>query len=150
MFEFLQSLGQGIVNGLKTMFAWLGSLFVSIFNGVKEFIATIFRPLILFFQGLWYLLGKCFHIVVLVIQVIIALFKVLGSIIIGIISTFAQLLGYSGSSSYYYVPDAYQPGWNSVSTFLNQTGLSNIAMVMAVFIWIMTAYAVIKIVGGER
>lgn len=150
MFEFFQSLAQNIVNGIDQMFAWLGGIFSSLWNSFKEFIAALFRPLLLFFQGIWYLLTKCFDIVVLVIQVVFGLFKVVISVIFGIFNTFAQLLGFSGSTDYYYMPGAYQQGYYGVSGFLNQTGISTIALIFAVFIWIMTAYAIIRIAGGER
>jgi len=150
MFEFLQSLGQNIVNGIAQMFAWLGGIINSLWSGFKEFIAAILRPLLLFFQGIWYLLTKCFDIVVLAVQVIFGLFKVIMSIIVGIFHTFSSLLGFSGSSDYYYIPSAYQNGYNGVTNFMNQTGLSTIAIIMMVFIWMGTAYAVIRIAGGER
>lgn len=150
MFEFLQSLGQNIVNGIVQLFLWLGSLFTNLFNGFKEFVAAIFRPLLLFFQGIWYLLTKCFDIVVLAVQVIFSLFKVFMAIITGIFHTFSGMMGYSGNSDYYYIPNAYQQGFNGIARFLEQTGLSTIALIMIVFVWILTAYAVIRIAGGER
>jgi hypothetical protein len=150
MFEFFQSLAQNIINGIGQMFSWLGGVFSSLWNWFKEFIAAIFRPLLLFFQGIWYLLTKCFDIVVLAVQVIFGLFKVIMSVIVGIFHTFAGLLGFSGSSDYYYMPDAYSHGYNVVAEFLNQTGLSTIASIMIVFIWIATAYAVIRIAGAEQ
>jgi len=150
MFEFLQSLGQNIVNGFNYIVQWVGSIFISIFNALKEFIATIFRPLILFFNSLWYLLEKCFDIIVIAIQVIFGLFKVMGAVIYGAINTFSQLIGFSGSTDYYYIPEAYKNGFDSVTSFLGQTGLNTIAIIMTVFIWMLTAYAVIRIAGGER
>lgn len=150
MFEFLQSLGQNIVNGFNYIVQWLGSIFISIFNALKDFIATIFRPLILFFNSLWYLLEKCFDIIVIAIQVIFGLFKVMGAVIYGAINTFSQLIGFSGSTDYYYIPEAYKNGFDSVTSFLGQTGLNTIAIIMTVFIWMLTAYAVIRIAGGER
>ena len=150
MFEFLQSLGQNIVNVFNYIVQWVGSIFISIFNALKEFIATIFRPLILFFNSLWYLLEKCFDIIVIAIQVIFGLFKVMGAVIYGAINTFSQLIGFSGSTDYYYIPEAYKNGFDSVTSFLGQTGLNTIAIIMTVFIWMLTAYAVIRIAGGER
>lgn len=150
MFEFLQSLGQNIINGIGQMFAWLAGIFSSLWDSLKEFFAALFRPLLLFFQGVLYLLTKCFDIVVLAVQVIFGLFKVLMSIIAGILNTFAGLMGFSGSTDYYYMPDAYQHGYNGVVNLLNQTGISTIATIMAVLVWMITAYAVIRIAGGAR
>jgi len=150
MYEFFQSLGQRVVDGITSIAHWFGQLFTGIWEGFKQFLALIFRPLLLFFQGLWYLLEKCFDIVVLVIQVIFGLFKVFGSIVLGVLSTFSQLLGFSGRTDYYHLPQAYQGGWEGVFNFLNTTGINTIALIMAVFVWLLTAYAVIKVAGGER
>ncbi len=150
MFEFFEALFRNLVQAFKSFFSWLGHVLQSFFNGIKELFAALFKPVILFFKGLFYLLEKCFYIVVLVIQVVFGIFKLLGAVILGVFNTFAQLLGFTGSTSHYYIPGAYHQGWDSVVGFLNSTGISTIAVLMTVFIWLMTAYAVIRIAGGER
>ena len=150
MFEFFQSLGQNILNGINQLFIWLAGVFVNLWDSFKEFFAALFRPLLLFFHGVWYLLTKCFDIVVLVVQVIFGLFKVITSIIVGIFNTFSSLMGFSGSTSYYRMPGAYQQGYDGIANLLNQTGFSTIASIMMVLVWMITAYAIICIAGGER
>ncbi|TEB15173.1 hypothetical protein Psfp_02349 [Pelotomaculum sp. FP] len=150
MYEFLQNLGGNIVNGISRMFTWLGNFINDLWNGFKTFIALIFQPILIFFQGIWYLITKCFDMVVLSVQVVFGLFKVVLSVIAGIFHTFAGLLGFSGNTDYYYMPAAYQQGYDGVSNFLRQTGLSTIALILMVFVWIMTAYALIRIAGGQR
>ncbi|MDD2230791.1 MAG: hypothetical protein PHY48_15500 [Candidatus Cloacimonetes bacterium] len=150
MYEFFQGIGQNIVNSIQVVIWWLASFFQDIWQGFKDFVVAIFKPLILFVQGLWYLLEKCFDIVVLSVQCVFGLFKVLGSVIFGVFNTFAQLLGFSGSTDYYYMPGAYQQGFDGVSNFFSQTGLNVVATIMMAFIWILTAYALIRIAGGER
>ncbi len=150
MYEFFETLFGYLVQILQTFFSWLGDLCRGFFDSIKEVLIILLKPILLFFKGLFYLLEKCFDIVVLVVQVIFGIFKVLGSVVLGVFNTFSQLLSYSGSTSHYYMPGAYQQGWDSVTGFLNSTGFSTIAAVMCVFIWLMTAYAVIRIAGGER
>lgn len=150
MYEFFEGLFQNVIDALGIFFAWVGSLLQGFFEAIKSVIITLFKPLIVFFSGLAYLIGKCFYIVVLVVQVIFGIFKVLGGVIAGVFNTFSQLLGFSGSTGYYYMPDAYQQGWNTVVSFMNNTGLNTIAVIMTVFIWVITAYAVIRIAGGEK
>ncbi len=150
MFEFFEKLFQYLVIALRGFFSWIGDLFQGLFEGIKSIFVALFKPIILFFKGLAYLLGKCFYIAVLVIQVIFGIFKLLGAVIIGVFNTFSQLLGFSGSTGHFYMPGAYQQGWDAVAGFLNSTGFSTIAVIMTVFIWLMTAYAVIRIAGGER
>jgi len=150
MYEFFRTLLNNFLTVLSGFFGWLGDLTEGFFEGIKNFFAVLFEPLILFFKGIFYLLDKCFDIAVLVVQVVFGLFKVLGSVVAGVFNTFSQLLSYQGSSSYYSMPSAYQGGWDVVAGFLNSTGFSTIAVIMCVFIWLITAYAVIKIAGGER
>ena len=150
MYEFFQGLFQYGVNSLYTLFTWIGSLIESFFGALKTVLITLFQPVIAFFLGIAYLLAKCFHIAVLVVQVIFGLFKVVFGVILGIFNTFAQLLGFSGSTDYYYLPNAYQPGWNAVTEMLSSTGVHTIAILMTVFVWLITAYAVIRIAGGDR
>lgn len=148
MYEFFHGLFEYLLNGVGLAIAWLGSLLGGMFNGLKSVLVALLEPILILVDGIYYLLTNCFSIVILIVQLIFGLFKVLGAVIAGVYNTFAQLLGYSGSTSYYYMPGAYQPGWNVVSNFLDSTGFSTIALIMAAFIWLMTAYAVIRIAGG--
>lgn len=150
MFEFFHRLFQNLINAFRDFFSWIGTLFQNMFEAIKSMFAALFKPIILFFKGFAYLLGKCFYIAVLVIQVIFGIFKLLGAVILGVFNTFSQLLGFSGSTGHFYMPGAYQHGWDTVTGFLNSTGFSTIAVIMSVFIWLMTAYAVIRIAGGEK
>lgn len=150
MYEFFQSLFQHLLNGIITIANWFGQIFQNLWNGLKQFFALLFEPLLLFFKGLWYLITKVFDIVVLSVQVIFGLFKVVWAIVAGIFNTFASLMAFSGTTDYYYLPGAYQQGWDGVAGFFVRTGLNTIALVCCVFCWILTAYAVIKIAGGER
>lgn len=150
MYNFFQSLSQGLFNGISAIANWFGGLLSNLFGGLKDFITSLFAPLILLFQGIWYLITSIFTVVVLVIQVILGLFYVAAGIIGGIFTTFSSLMGFTGSTSYYYLPSAYQQGFNSVTDVLNQSGFNTLAYIVAAFVWMMTAYALIKIVGGER
>lgn len=150
MYEFFQSLGQNIVNGIIAAFHWLGSTISNLWNSFTSFLSQLFQTVILFFQGIWYLITKIFDIVVLVVQVLFGLFKVVWGIVQGIFHTFAQLMGFTGSTDYYYMPGAYQRGWSGVTDFLGQTGFHTIALIATAFVWMLTAYAIIRIAGGER
>lgn len=150
MYEFFQGLFQNVISILYVFFTWIGSTLESFFGALKTVLVTLFQPVVAFFLGIAYLLSKCFYIAVLVVQVIFGLFKVVLGVIMGVFNTFAQLLGFSGSTDYYYLPTAYQPGWSAVTDVLNSTGVHTIAILMTVFVWLITAYAVIRIAGGER
>lgn len=150
MYNFFNSLGQHFMNGITNIANWFGSIFQLFFTGIKGFITSLFKPLILLFEGIWYLITSIFTIVVLVIKLILGLFHVVAAVIGGIFTTFGQLLGFTGTTSYYYLPSAYSQGFYGVADILNQAGFNTIAYIMAAFVWMLTAYAVIKIAGGER
>lgn len=149
MYEFFYGLFQNLIQALRTFFAWLVSLLQGFFEAIKSVLVAIFKPVVAFFLGIAYLLQKCFYIVVLVVQVIFGLFKVVIGVILGVFNTFAQLLAFGGSTEYYYMPEAYRPGWDAVTGVLSSTGVHTIAVIMTVFVWIITAYAVIRIAGGD-
>lgn len=150
MYEFFHGLFQGFLDKLLGFFTWLGTLFQGMFQGIEELFTALFKPIIVFLNGIFYLLTQCFYIVVLVVQVVFGIFKVLGAVIAGIFNTFSQLLSFTGGTGHYSMPSEYQQGWGIVTDFLNSTGFSTIAVIMTAFIWMMTAYAVIRIAGGER
>lgn len=150
MYEFFQALIYNALDAIKGWFAWLGATLGSLWNAFKQFMAAFFRPVILFFKAIFYVLNKVFALVVLIIQIIFGLFKVLIAVIVGIFNTFGNLFEFAGSTDYYYLPEAYQEGWGFVANFMNSTGLGTIALIMCVFLWMMTAYAVIKIAGGHQ
>lgn len=150
MYQFFQTLIQGLMDGISTIGNFFGSALGNLFNALKGFITTLFKPLILLFEGIWYLITSIFVVVVLVIKLIFGLFHVVIAVIGGIFSTFGQLLGFTGTTSYYYLPSAYSQGFYGIADILNQAGFNTIAYIMAAFVWMLTAYAVIKIAGGER
>lgn len=150
MYEFFRSLGQHILNGVLAGIKWIASVLVCLWNAFKEFMGDFFEIIILVFKGFWYLIESIFSIVVLVIQVVLGLFKLVLAVVSGIFQTFYNLLTFSGSTSHYQLPSAYQQGFNSVTGFFGTTGFNTIAAIALVFVWIVTAFAVIKIAGGER
>ncbi|MEL7656938.1 MAG: hypothetical protein AAGU75_13650 [Bacillota bacterium] len=150
MYNFFQSLIQNMMNAITNIANWFGSIFQGFFTGIKGFITTLFKPLILLFEGVWYLITNLFSIVVLVIKLILGLFHVVAAVIGGIFSTFGQLLGFTGITSYYHLPTAYHEGFYGIANILNQAGFNTVAYIMAAFVWMITAYAVIRIAGGER
>ncbi|EGW40146.1 hypothetical protein [Desulfosporosinus sp. OT] len=149
MYAFFQSIFQGLLNGLISIAHWFGSIILGLFNAIKSFFTALFGPIILLLGGIWYLITNIFEVIVLIIKVVIGLLSVVFAIFGGVLNTFSGLMGFSGSTSYYALPGAYQQGFNTVTGFISQTGFNTIAYIMATFVWLATAYAVIKIAGGN-
>ncbi|SHK92507.1 hypothetical protein [Desulforamulus aeronauticus] len=150
MYEFFRGLGREIVNAIVSIANFFSGIIQDIWIALKNFLSKLFETVILFFQGVWYLIAKVFDIVVLVVQVIFGLFKLVWGVVAGIFQTFSSLMGFSGSTDYYYLPHAYQSGWDEVIKLLSKTGFNTLAAIIAVFVWMATAYAIIRIAGSER
>lgn len=149
MYTFFQTLFQYLLNGIISVAQWFGNIFTGFFNAIKNFFTALFGPIILLIGGIWYLITSIFNIIVLVIKVILGLLGVVVAVISGVINTFSGLMGFSGSTAYYAIPSSYQQGFNAVTGFFSNTGFNTIAYIMAAFVWMATAYAVIKIAGGN-
>ena len=149
MYDFFQSIFQWLLNGIISIAHWFGGIITGLFNGIKAFFAALFGPIILLLGGIWYLITSVFNIIVLIVRVVLGLLGFVTAIVGGVFNTFSGLMGYSGSTSYYALPSAYSQGFNAVTGVLNQTGFNTIAYIMATFVWMATAYAVIKIAGGQ-
>lgn len=149
MYTFFQSLFQWLLNGIISIAQWFGSIFTGFFNAIKSFLTALFGPVILLLGGIWYLITSLFNIVVLIVKVVLGLLGVVTAIVGGVFNTFSGLMGFSGSTSYYALPSAYQQGFSAVTGLMSQTGFNTLAYIMASFVWMGTAYAVIKIAGGQ-
>lgn len=149
MFVFFQSLFQSLLNGINSGLQWFGGIFTGFFDGIKNFFTNLFGPIVYFLLGLGYLFSSIFNIIVLTVQVVLGLLGVILAVVGGVINTFSGLMGFSGSTSYYVLPSAYQQGFTAVTGFLSNSGFNTLAYIMASFIWMGTAYAVIKIAGGN-
>ena len=138
------------MNGIGSGIGWLGGLIKNVFIDLKTVLVTLLKPIIVFINGIVYLLTKIFDIVILIIQVIFGLFKAVGGVITGIINTLTALKSYTGTTSYYNLPSSYNEGWHGVFDILNNAGFNTLALIMMFFVWVLTAYAIIKIAGGEK
>lgn len=165
MFDFLNGLFGGLFWQINSLFgsmfstvgsffanitAYLGNVLSSFFNAIVVFLNTLFKPILDFFDAILYLFQQAFILAVLVLKVIAALFGLIVSLGAGLINTIVGFTTWSGSTQYYSMPDPLQQGVIAVTGLLNQTGFESLPLVLAVFIWIMTAMGVIKIIGGRN
>jgi len=149
MYEFFKSLFQSLLNGIISIAQWFGSIFTGFFNAIKSLLINLFEPIVLFIGGIWYLITSIFSVIVLIVKVVLGLLGVVYAIVGGVFSTFSGLLGFAGSTDNFVIPDAYQQGFSAVIGFISNSGFNTLAYIMASFVWLGTAYAVIKIAGGQ-
>lgn len=146
MYEFLQGIGQAILNGLAYFFGILGNFLSNAIQTLLNFLSKLFTPIIWLVEGFLYLLDRIFEIVILILEIIYYFFRViflLGEALFRVIFNF----NYTGSTAYYQLPSQYHQGYNAVSTFLGNTGFNTIALILAVFVWIFGAVVIIRIIG---
>lgn len=146
MYEFFEQIGQSILNGLAYFFGILGNFLSNSFNTLLNFLAKLFTPIIWLVEGFLYLLNKIFYVVLLILDIIHYFFLVIWAIGEALFRTMFNF-NYTGSTAYYNLPSQYQQGYSAVSTFLRTTGFNTIALILAVFVWILGAIVIIRLIG---
>lgn len=141
----LNDLGQFLGGAIGELGNLIGGLLEKLLQGIVNVLSFLFRPILDILMGIWFFIQQLFNVVILVIQIIVRLFQIVGQMISEVISAIFGFK-YTGSQVYYRLPNAYESGFMAVINFLDETGFSKIALIFAFFIWIMTAYAVIKII----
>lgn len=149
LFSFLSNLGSEIVDGISSLANFLGRTLNNLFEALKQVLVWLFQPIYDLIMGFVYLLIKIGELLIFIVRIIARLFQIAEEIISEIYNT---LLGfsYTGSTNYYHIPSAYNDLFQQVTGFFNQTGFNTIAYIMAVFVWILAAYAAIKIMTREE
>ncbi len=145
----LDGLGRFFGETIGALGNLIGGLLEKLLHGITTFLSYIFRPILDIIMGIWFFLQQLFNIIILIIMIIGRLFQIVGQLISEVIGVLFGF-NYTGSLSYYSLPNAYQSGFSSVLNFLDETGFSKIALIAAFFIWIGTAYAAIKIITREN
>lgn len=131
---FLQNLGSVITNAF-------GVLFQGIINVLK----FIFKPIFALVAIIFYLIYKIAELVVMLIKVLVAIGKLLYSFVIGLFNTIGSL-SWSGSSADH---GSWSGAFAEVFQALETYQLNKIAYVISFFIWVTTAFAVIKILSNR-
>lgn len=136
----------GLIGGLGD---FLGKVLKNAFDLIVQVLGFFLSPILAIILGIVFFIQQVMNIAILIIRIIARLFQIAGQLI-GEVFGALYGLNYTGSTSYYVLPNAYQSGFMAIINFLNQTGLSKIALILAFFIWIMTAYAVVKIITNRE
>jgi len=141
----LDALG-GFIGGLIGRLGdFLGSILKNAFDVLIKVLGFFLSPILAVILGIVFFIQQVMNIAILIIRIIARLFQIAGQLI-GEVFGALYGLNYTGSTSHYVLPSAYQSGFMAIINFMDQTGLSKIALILAFFIWIMTAYAVVKII----
>lgn len=148
LFGFLSNLGNNIVSGIEQFANFIGNTLNNLFEALKQVLYWLFQPIFDFLAAIVFFFSKLMVIFLYIIRIIARLFEIAKEIISEIIGTLTGF-GYSGSTAYYNIPSAYGDSFSQVAGFFNQTGFNTIAYIMAVFVWILTAYTVVKIASRK-
>lgn len=163
MFNYLGGLFTGIISWFGDKLDALGGFIGGLIGRLGDFLGSIIKnavdvlirvlgfflsPILAVILGIVFFLQQVMNIAILIIRIVARLFQIAGHLI-GEIFSALYGLNYTGSTSHYVLPNAYQSGFMAIINFMDQTGLSKIALILAFFIWIMTAYAVVKIITNR-
>jgi len=142
----LHAIGQAIGSAVDSITKTLQNMW----NAMKQFLGSIFKPILDLVYGILYLIAQIFIVIKLVIKLIAQLFVLFIAISTGFINTIMSLANWSGGSDYFSIPDSYLKGFDFAMDFADSTGINLLAGIAAVGVWIITAYATIKLAGGNK
>lgn len=136
--NFFQNLFSGGLSFIANLFGYL-------FQGLIDFLKLLFRPVLIVIALLFYFIYKLGELIVMLFMVLLSIGKLLYSFVMGLFRTLAGFV---------WTPTSPNHGqWSSpireVFTGLEPFQLDKIAYVMIFAIWIMTAWAAIRILSGR-
>jgi hypothetical protein len=134
---------------LEKVFGTLIQAIVNGFNSLYDLLVKIFTAVYLFFDGLMYFVHKVFNIAILIVQLIFSFFNLLKSLGEGLITTFSNL-SFTGSTANFSLNPTWQTYFSYGVGILHTMGFDIVAGIITFFIWIWTAWIVIRIIGFGR
>lgn len=135
---FFQNLFSGALSFLSNLFGYL-------FNGLITVLKFLFNPILILVALIFYVIYKLAELVVTLFAVLLSIGKLLYSFVMGLFKT---LTGFSWSPS---TPDhgKWSGAIGEVFGALEPYQLNKVAYVILFIIWIMTAWAGIRILSGR-
>ena len=149
VFEFFRSAMQSIVDAVSGVAGRIIETLQNFFNALKTFLVNLFKPILDLIYGIIYFLAQVFNIIKLVIQLVLTLFGVLIAVIGGMFRTLTGLLSFGGGSDYFELHGEFSAMFVYVIELVNSGGFNLIAGIVAVFVWILTARGLVRLISGE-
>jgi len=110
-------------------------------------IAYLLRPVFEFFGSIFYFVYKIGVVLVKIVEIVLAMGRLLIGLCTGLFRTITGL-GYSGRPAA--IPDSYQEVFDRIQPIFITLQLDKVAYLVQFAIWIMTAFAAIRIIGAMR
>ena len=149
IFEFFRTAMQSIADAVSGVAGKIIESLQNFFNALKTFFTNLFKPILDLISGIIYLLAQVFNIIKLIIQLVLTLLGVLIAVISGMFQTLIGLLSFGGDNDYFELHGEFSTMFIYVIDLVNSGGFNLIAGIVAVFVWIITARGLIRIISGE-
>lgn len=132
-------------NLFAVVLSFLASLFGFLFNGLITVLKAIFKPILMLVAIVFYFIYKLAELFVTLFQVLLAIGKLLYSLVMGLFHTLAGFIWTPITPNH----GSWSGAINEVFIALAPYQLDKIAYVLMFAIWIMTAVAAIRILSGR-
>lgn len=136
---FFENLFSVVLGAISDLFGWL-------LNGLVNILKTIFKPIFILIAIIFYFLWKIAEIFILLFQVLLAIGKLLYSLVQGLIVTIAGLKWTPSTPDH----GAWTHPISNAFRGLELYQLDKIAYVLLFAIWIMTVLGALRILTGRK
>lgn len=143
--RILNWFGSFFQNLFNVLLRFLSDLFGGLINGLITVLKFLFKPLLALVAIIFYLVYKLGELIVMLLSVLLAIGKLLYSFILGLFKTLAGLVWTAAPPDH----GAWSHPIKQVFIALEPYQLGKVAYVLSFAIWLMTAYAAIKILSSR-
>ncbi len=124
---------------------FLGSLVQNLLNGIGSLLQALFKPIFDLITAIFYFIQQLVTMVELLFQLLVSVFHVLFSFIEGLLTTMLQL-SYNNSSPV--MPGDLRNDFTQMQPVFGLLQLDNLAYVLHFAVWLITAFAVVRMLGN--
>jgi hypothetical protein len=144
--SILSWIGSFLSNLFSAALSFLANLFGMLFSGLITVLKAIFKPILILVALIFYFVYKLGELILTLFVVLLAIGKLLYSLVMGLFNTLAGLTWTPSTPSH----GTWSVMIGEVFTALEPYQLDKIAYLLMFVIWISTAFAAIKILtrGG--
>jgi len=132
-----------IADGFNYLWGFLKQLFWWLLDGI----AFLLKPVFDLLAAIFYFLYKIGVVLVKIVEIVLALGRLLIGLCTGLFKTITGL-GYTGRPAA--IPASYQDVFDRIQPVFQTLQLDKVAYLVQFAIWVMTALAAIRIIGGMR
>jgi hypothetical protein len=133
---------KAIADGFGYLFGLIGDMALYILNGLLK----LLQPILDLVGGIFYFVYMLGVVLVKVLLLFVSIAKLLIGLLTGLFKT---IVGFSYSGSSANIPSSYNETFSHLQSVFQTLQIDKIAYLLMVTVWIATAFAAVKIIGGN-